>query len=167
MYIDPDLHLFVIDDEIYETVDLWPMEQTLRRDSKDAVLRSDGQSEGTALGYASSVWDEEGKCYKIWYNTHVDLRIFLAVSSDGLSWEKKGIVGDPRIAKGIDNMQVTVPSPGLDPWFDGARFVGTCYYIGIGIHVMRSMDGESWESRENPVLPGIGDRSGLVYDPVR
>ena len=47
---DPDLHLFITDDEIFAIRDLKPMMQTWRKDEIRAVLSPDGAEEGTAIG---------------------------------------------------------------------------------------------------------------------
>jgi hypothetical protein len=172
---DPDLHLFITDDEIFAIRHLKPMVQTWRKDEIGPVLLPDGGEEGTAIGYASAIRDPENDLIKIWYATHSDALIRLAFSRDGRSWSKHGIVMDGWPKGTVDNLHVTVPTEEVDPWFRSARFVGTAYFgptekekgYEAGIYGMRSLDGERWELRRPAILPKIGDRSALTLDEHR
>ncbi len=175
MFYDPDLHLFITDDEIFAISHLKPMVQTWRKETLQPVLRPDGQSEGTALGYASAIRDPEKDRFNIWYTPHSDSRIRMAYSADGHSWTTKGIVVDNWPDIGVDNLHVSHPTRDVDPWFREARYVGTAYLRGSrksgghrgSIYGMRSLDGEHWQLKQPAVLPGIGDRSALALDAER
>jgi hypothetical protein len=172
---DPDLHLFISDDEIFAIRHLKPMVQTWRKDGIEPVLVPDGAEEGTGIGYASAIRDPEDDRIKLWYSTHSDALIRLAVSEDGRSWTKHGVVMDGWPKGTVDNLHVTVPTEEVDLWFRNARFVGTAYFgpterekgYEAGIYGMRSLDGERWEVRLPAILPKIGDRSALTLDAHR
>ena len=172
MFYDPDLHLFITDDEIFAVRYLKPMVQSWRKEGGEPVLLPDGKEEGTAIGYASAIRDPEENLIKLWYAPHSDGLIRLAVSRDGRSWTKYGIVMDGWPEGKIDNLQITVPTPNVDSWFREAQFVGTGYFgpakkdsqWEAGIYGMRSLDRKRWEVRQPAILPGIGDRSALTLD---
>jgi len=170
---DPDLHLFVTDDEIFAIRHLKPMAQIWRKDDIRPVLLPERREEGTAIGYASVIRDPEEGLFKIWYISHSDGLIRLALSRDGRSWIKRGVVMEGWPEGRVDNLHVTVPTGEVDPWFRDARFVGTVYFspsqktsgYQAGIYGIRSLDGERWEVRLPAILPKIGDRSALSLDP--
>jgi len=160
---DLDLHLFLDDDEILARERLYRMTQTLRKEAEAPVLAADGGEEGTAIGYATALYDKETGKLKLWYMTHQDYRVRLAVSDDGLTWTRQGFaIADP--AYRIDNLGVAEARRGLDSWFDGARLVGYCY--AGGLHAMKSIDGEHFEVKTPGIIPVSGDRSSLLYDDI-
>jgi len=111
---DPDLHLFITDDEIFAIRAMKPMVQTWRKEGIGPVLRPDGGEEGTGIGYASAIRDPEDDRIKIWYTPHSDALIRLAVSEDGRSWTKRGVVMDGWPAGTVDNLHVTVPTKAVN-----------------------------------------------------
>ena len=172
MHYDPDLHLFITDDEIFAIKHLRPMVQTLRKETMGPVLRPDGKEEGTAIGYATAIRDPQDGLLRMWYTPHTDALIRLATSEDGLCWTKHGVVMDGWPEGRVDNLHVSLPTDDVDPWFRGARFVGTAFFSPLqptgewvaGIYGIRSPDGTRWELRHPPILPKVGDRSALVLD---
>lgn len=172
MHYDLDLHLFVTDDGIFAIKHLIPMVQTWRKDHIGPVLSADGKGEGTAIGYATALRDPQDGLFRVWYTPHTDALIRLAVSEDGLSWTRRGIVMDGWPPGRVDNLHVSLPTDDVDPWFRGARFVGTAFFSPLqpsgewvaGIYGIRSPDGTRWELRHPPILPKVGDRSALVLD---
>jgi hypothetical protein len=169
---DPDLHLFVNEEEISLKQRMYRMIHPVRREEFDPVLSPNGEDEGTAIGYASVVRDEENGVYRMWYMCHADSKLRGAVSEDGREWERRGgmVVNEEQFA--LDNMALVELGPDVDEWFEGAKLVGYGYGKGSGkdgstshgLHMLRSMDGERVEMRVPGILPGVGDRSSLVFD---
>ena len=170
---DPGLHLFVEESEISLRQRLYRMVHPARRESLAPMLAADGEDEGTAIGYASAVRDADGR-FRLWYMCHAGHGLRLAVSEDGRVWERRGpaVVGE---AFTCDNMALVPVGPDADAWFAGAQLAGYGYGTVAGsegqktsgLHLLRSVDGERVEVRQPAVLPGVGDRSSLTYDPMR
>ncbi len=171
---DPDLHLFINDDELMARQGFIRMVQTLRREATVPVLAADGRDEGTAIGYASVLHDTESDLFKIWYSTHKDGFVHQAVSRDGINWQRKGLVLPPEHQWRCDNMGLTGVGKQVDPWFRDSKFVGFCYFYATGeipgqptgLHMVASRDGNKLQVNLPGILPGVGDRSSLMYDEV-
>jgi hypothetical protein len=167
---DPDLHLFVDESEISLRQHVDRLVHPVRRESLGPVLSPNGEDEGTAIGYATAVCDHEDGMLKLWYMCHCDSVVRLAVSRDGLEWERRGraVAEDAR----IDNLALTTVGPEADGWFAGAELAGYGYCSGPrddpdafrGLHLLHSRDGEHLEVRRPCILDGVGDRSSLMYD---
>jgi hypothetical protein len=161
---DPDLHLFMDSTEITATQNLHRRVTPLRRESLEPVLEANGADEGTAIGYATAMLDAETSEYRLWYMTHQDYRIRLAVSADARTWTRRGSACDEVQ---MDNLGLVPLGPSVDPWFADARLAGFGYCTGggaSGLHLLRSMDGEHLEVRQPGILSGVGDRSSLLLD---
>jgi hypothetical protein len=169
---DPQLHLFINDDEIAVRQDMYRMVQKPRRETVQPLLTADGKAEGTAIGYSCVVRDPADGQYRLWYAVHEDGLVRLAVSRDGLTWTKKGVVLPEERSGRCDNQAMVPVGRRVDPFFRGAKLAGFCYFchtnpgLAIGLHTVRSMDGERLEVRTPGILPGVGDRSSLTYDEV-
>jgi hypothetical protein len=162
---DPALHLFLNDDEIVARERLYRMMQSLRKETATPVLAANGADEGTAIGYATVVHDAGARMLKLWYMAHRDYRVRLATSADGMEWTRRGFaIADPHHR--CDNLGVTEVGRSLHPWFGGARWIGYNYASSGGLHAMKSTDGEHFEVKTPGIIPGAGDRSSLLYDPV-
>ena len=171
---DHDLHLFVDDREISLREALYHMFHPVRRESIRPVLPANGQDEGPGIGYATVVRDPQSGVFRIWYVCDVDSMVRLAVSEDGMAWERLGlaVVDGQRFL--MDNLALVPVSPEADPWFSGSKLVGYGYCMGSkedekappGLHLLRSVDGERLEVKEPGILRGVGDRSSLTYDEV-
>ncbi len=169
---DPDLHLFVNDDEILGRLHLPRMVHTLRREGTGAVLAPNGEDEGSGIGYASVARDDETGQFRLWYSTHDDMFVRWAVSDDARSWRKCGFATSDDQRGRVDNLGVARVGPDVAPWFGGAKFVGFCYgskwpcdeTAAKGLFMLRSMDGQSLEVRFPGVLPTVGDRSSIMLD---
>ncbi|MEW6751889.1 MAG: hypothetical protein AB1505_13070 [Candidatus Latescibacterota bacterium] len=170
---DADLHLFVHERQIALRQHLHRRINPMRRDAPGPVLPANGADEGTAIGYATAARLPEDHEWRLWYMCHLDGRVRLATSADGVTWQRRGpaVVGDRATA---DNLAVVPVGPQADPWFAGARLAGYLYGRGKGeeagalrgLHLVRSPDGRQLEVRELGILPGVGDRSSLTYDDV-
>ncbi|MBN1555342.1 MAG: hypothetical protein JXA11_11395 [Phycisphaerae bacterium] len=169
---DPDLHLLLDDSEIVTRIHLPRMTQTVRRESLEPVVQPDGKDEGTAIGYACCRRDAESGEYRLWYNSHRDLQYRLAVSRDGRTWKKQGFVFPDSTRARIDNLILVETAATVNEWFAGAKLVGAGYCNGFenenpaGLYLLRSMDGRNLELKTPGILPGVGDRSSLLYDDV-
>ena len=167
---DPNLHLFVDDTDVMARQDLYRMVHPVRRESLEPVLAQDENGEAKAIGYATVVRDEKTGLFRVWYSCHGDWQVRLAVSEDGRTWQRKGVVlpADARLS--VDNLGLTTVGPDADPWFDGAQFAGFCYSKGEvgpkGLNLARCRDGEHLEIHPDGILPGVGDRSSLMLDEV-
>jgi len=170
---DPDLHLFINDDEISFRQDMYRMVQKPRREAVGPLFTPSGQEEGTAIGYSTVYRDPQTGQYRLWYSVHEDGLVRLAVSQDGLTWQRRGLAMPREFHIRSDNQQVAPVGKRVAPFFQGAKLVGFCYFYGElpsdrkeGLHLVRSMDGEHLEALDSPILPGVGDRSSLTYDAV-
>ena len=168
---DPNLHLFAHERQVSLRQNLYRMVHPMRRESLDPVLPADGGAEGTAIGYATVVRDADSGEFRMWYMTHADHVVRLAVSSNAMAWERRGPVVEHGERFSIDNLALMPVGPDADPWFCEARLAGYAYCNGPqdtprGLHPLRSMDGERLEVREPGILPGVGDRSSLYLDEV-
>ncbi len=169
---DPDLHLFLTDDEILARRDMPRMVQTLQRSFTEPVLAPNPQTEGTAIGYSSVAQDPKTGQYKLWYLARMN-RLRVAVSADLVHWRRRPPLKQRAAKASADNVALAPVGPDVDPWFQGARFVG--YTLcneqptpkdPAGVYAVRSVDGESVDVRFPAILPHKGDRSSLCYDEV-
>lgn len=168
---DPDLHLFAHERHVSLRQNLYRMVHPMRRESIDPVLPADGGAEGTAIGYATAVREAESGQFRLWYMTHADHTVRLAISSDGMEWERRGPAVDEGERFSIDNLALMPVGPDADPWCTDAQLAGYAYCNGPpdtprGVHCLRSMDGERLQVREPGILPGVGDRSSLYLDEI-
>ena len=85
---DPDLYLFLDDDEILARNDLPRLMHTVRRESAEPVLQALGPDED-GIGYSCVVREEGTGLLKLWYRTRAG-QVKLAVSEDGVTWERRG-----------------------------------------------------------------------------
>lgn len=171
---DPYLHTFIDESEVTLKQQLYRMVHPARRESLEPVLPANGQDEGTAIGYAAAVRPEPDGPFLLYYMCHGDGRLRLARSGDGRKWERRGAALTEPDQYAVDNMAVVPVGRGADPWFCGACRAGYVYCRGSkteggaprGLHLVRSLDGEHLEVRKPGILPGVGDRSSLYFDPV-
>ena len=171
---DQYLHLFVDDRETSMRQHLQRMVQPVRRESTGPVLQANGQDEGTVIGYATVVRNAQSGVFSMWYLSQVDRAVRLAVSDDGMTWQRRGpaAVDGQRLL--MDNLAMVPVSPEADPWFSESELAGYGYCLGSkedesaprGLHLLRSTDGERLEAKEPGILIGVGDRSSLTYDEV-
>ena len=171
---DQYLHLFVDEREISIRQHLYRMVHPVRRESTGPVLAANEPDEGTVIGYATVVRDAQSGAFKIWYLSQVDRAVRLAVSDDGMTWQRRG----PAVVDGqrflMDNLALVPVGPEADPWFSESKLAGYGYCVGSkedetaprGLHLLRSVDGERLEVKEPGILRGVGDRSSLTYDEV-
>jgi hypothetical protein len=119
----------------------------------------------------------------MWYVTHLDSHVCLALSSDGVHWEKPDL--DVVLMPDGTRTNIVIPPPldGLPQpqpvssyvgrWAAGARYACATYvHFGKpegrdGIYAFWSADGVRWEKHEPAVLPRQGDRMSCYFDPVR
>ncbi len=164
---DPDLHLFLDDRDVLVRERLYRRVQPLRRDVCEPALAANGADEGTAIGYSSVMQDPATGQLRMWYLPHQDFRPRLALSANGLQWERQGLaMADAEF--GFDNLALAPVGRAAGPWAEGACWVGIGYRNrgGSGLYALRSVDGRYLEAREPGIVPGAGDRSSLYYDPV-
>ena len=165
---DPELRLFFNDDELVVRERLYRLTQPLRKETAEPVLAANGEDEGTAIGYATTVYDPDARQFRIWYMSHQDCRIRLAVSEDARQWSRRGIaVPDPECR--CDNLALTAAGRRLDPWFADVPLVGFAFRTGKvdwGLHAVKCADGAHLEVKTPGIIPGAGDRSSLFYDDV-
>ncbi len=101
--------------------------------------------------YAPEVHFENG-LYRMWYGgqgTDRHDRIFYAESSDGLAWQKKGVVLDIDAADHVNDP--TVVKVG-DVYF--MYYTRAMKWVSDAIHVATSSDGVNWQPRGVAVAPG-------------
>lgn len=163
---DSNTRLFLDDGELLVRERLFRMTQPLRKESAEPVLAANGEEEGSALAYSTVIHDPAARQFKLWYLSHQDSRVRLAVSEDARRWTRRGFAM-PGSGWRFDNLGLTVAGKRLDPWFEGARWVGYGYSQGKGLHALKCMDGEHLDLRTPGIIPGAGDRSSLYYDDVR
>ncbi|MBN1943159.1 MAG: hypothetical protein JW849_07680 [Phycisphaerae bacterium] len=168
---DPDLHLFLDDSEILTRIHLPRLTQTLRRESLEPVLRPDGGDEGTGIGYAFCLRDAETGEYRLWYTCYSDGMVRLAVSRDGREWAKQGCALPGSAGIRVDNLTLAGKADTADDWFADAQYVGVCFCKfekdnSKGLYLLRSRDGRTLERETSGILPGVGDRSSLLYDEI-
>ncbi len=170
---DPHLHLFINDSEILARSDLHRMVQPLRKEHGNPVLTPNQKDEGTAIGYSSMLHDPHDNRYKLWYMAHEDGLIRLATSPDAVNWTRCGFATADEFQTRCDNLGLAPVGKRVDPFFKNARFVGFAYYVnqlagdrGQGIHFLRCNDGKTLEPHLPGPLPGVGDRSSILYDHV-
>ncbi len=186
-FYDPELHLFINDKEVSARTGLIRVIQFFKKEGDSPVIVGDRPWEGSALAYPTVLHDPVDGNYKLWYTTHKNLRVCLAVSDAGIEWEKPGL----DIENQPDGMTTNIVHPGsigggggfyvdhvpdiAGAWPKGTRFVG-CKYLGVnsseerfeyGIYALWSRDGLHWELHEPAVLPKQGDRFSGNFDPVR
>jgi hypothetical protein len=169
---DPNLHLFLNDDKLMARQGFNRMIQTPRRETTEPVLAANGLDEGTAIGYSSIIYDPESYLFKIWYFAHKDGLVRQAVSPDGLNWQRKGFVLSHEHQGRCDNLCMTAVGKRVDPCFRDSKFVGYCYFVDeipghkAGLHIVSSRDGDKLQVKMPGILPGVGDRSSLMYDEI-
>jgi len=165
---DPQLHLFLNDDEIVVRDRLYRMTQPLRKETAEPVLAANGEDEGTAIGYATAVYHPDARQFGLWYMAHQDCRIRHAVSDDARNWTRHGIViADPEFQ--CDNLALAATGKRLAPWFADANLVGYAFRTLVeeyGLHAMKCVDGMHLEIKSPRIIAGAGDRSSLFYDDV-
>jgi hypothetical protein len=114
---------------------------------------------------------KDGTVYKMWYSglSAVDgrWRIHYAVSTDGVAWQKYGIVLDLGAGNAWDSSTVAFPFVVKDVagqyhmWYAGAK-IGNAYEIGYA----SSADGIHWiKSSSNPVISLLSLGARLIVDP--
>jgi hypothetical protein len=130
-------------------------------------LGSPGEWDDLEAGYADILFD--GATYQMWYSgAHVTntYRIGYAISSDGINWDKQGLVLENGTPGAFD---------GISTWLPEVLFDGTDYkmwYTGNisdgGIGYITTTDPASWiRQRTTPVLTGDpGWDENRVFGPV-
>jgi len=125
---DPDLHVFVNDDEITGRQDLWRQINPVRRESLEPVLAANGEDEGTAVGYATVVRNEQTGQFRVWYACHSDGLVRQAVSADGRKYDRQGMALAGEFRGKVDNLGLVQRGPELGPWFQDAELAGFCFF---------------------------------------
>ncbi|MGH2354117.1 MAG: hypothetical protein ACRDI2_06380 [Chloroflexota bacterium] len=140
---DPDLHLFLADDEIASMVGVARLINQMRRESTHPVLAAEKPWELHHIQPSRVLQDPEDDRYKCWYLAAIDDRpwpyshgLCLATSRDGMEWERPAL-DVARLDDGTWTNIVDVPrgtgsrllfpylnAPGAGP---GERFVATFY----------------------------------------
>lgn len=140
---DPDLHLFLGDDEIVSMVGVARLINQMRRESAYPVLAAEKPWELHHIQPSRVLRDPEDDRYKCWYLAAIDQRpwpyshgVCLATSRDGMEWERPAL-DVARLDDGTRTNIVDLPrgagSRLLFPYLDvpgagaGERFVATFY----------------------------------------
>ena len=178
---DPDLHLFITDDEILARRNLDRMVQTLRRESHQPVLGATGEAGDEPFGYTGLTRDNQTGQFKAWICSQATGEVRLAISDDNCAtWKSAGSVDANVRNLGVGGITLLPAGPEVDDWFVGATYVGYCMFgeapnpFGTtissdqppGIYMIRSLDGRSIDVRFPAVLPNKGDRSSMCHDEV-
>ena len=178
---EPDLHLFINDDEILGRTGLSRMVQTLRRESAAPVLAQLDDVANHPLGYCCAARDESTGAWRLWGCSLLPNEpVFLAVSDDaGVSWQRKGPIALNVKNAGIGCLGLMPPGPDVDDWFRDAAYAGFVQFSAPpvplgnvaatetqpGIHAVRARDEGSIDIRFPAILPYKGDRTAIGYDP--
>ncbi len=185
MPIDPRLpQLFVDDAIIAESVRLGRSVHRPRKYGR--VLAADRPWEHGAAQTYGTVVHEDGR-FRMWYQTAGRVSpgeqtyFCYAESPDGLNWDKPE-VGEHEFAGSTANNIAIAPPPGLrfnspsllvDPDDPPRRFKFIAFAASTapgkpdrGLYAAFSADGLHWEWQPGPVLPGTGDCTTVLYDPL-
>jgi len=186
---DPNLHLFIDNQDIQECWGFRRILNTAARYQRDPIMVPDRPWEGQGIIRPTVMRDPDRGIFKMWYQTYnrpfsdpYRWMVCYATSSDGLHWDKPslGVVEyEGSTANNIvycpfefqpvgflDNPVVVRDPADPDP---DRRFKMTLYLrLGqprkSGIYRLTSPDGLRWTSEPEPMLPNLGDRHRVVWD---
>ena len=186
---DPNLHLFVDDDETDARWNLTRMIARPEARTAEPVLQPDRSWEGHATGlWATVLFDEQLGRYRMWYRSFHDQRprhdqnfLHYAESSDGLTWEKPdlgliefegstqtNIVYRPHHMKGIKAFEshgVIVDEVGApERRYKLVAHHGFDDKSRNGLWGLFSPDGIHWTATDQALLPRAGDRHSALKD---